>query len=279
MSVRFASITDEEICYLLDRKKCQNTAKQIMCLDERTVTPREKCKILVYHMNEIVAILTDEKDDDYLGPYMRYAIDEEIFQILYIWSSESPGSLRELLMRTEQLRIYRSFIDKCKSSVLLCEQIWKPLLFLLHSCKTYGVTEEMEFDFVAVLKSLCVCVNREIALLDLFFLENHHENGVDCLSVFSMLIPYLHRGGEVGEWARDAVLLCMALSSVDHRLGNYIIENTNFCPVSFVANNFIICIISLLLYSLMHYLLCCVINSTVLGGPINQGFFSDDQII
>lgn len=208
-----------------------NNAKQIMCLDERTVTPREKCKILVYHMNEIITILTDEKEEDYVGPCMKYAIDEEIFQILYIWSSESPGSLRELLMRTEQLRIYRNFIDKCKGSVLLYEQIWKPLLFLLHTCKTYGVTKEMECDFVAVLKSLCVCVNREIALLDIFFLDNHRESGVD-LSVFSMLIPYVHRGGEVGECSRDAVLLCMALSSVDQRLGNYIIENTNFCPVS-----------------------------------------------
>lgn len=207
-------------------------AKQIMCIDERTVTCREKCKILAYHLSEIILILTEEKENDYLGPCIKYAVDEEIFQILYIWSSESPGSLRDLLMRTEQLRIYRNFIDKCKSSVLLYEQIWKPLLYLLYSCKTYGVTEEMELDFVALLKSLCVSVNREIALLDLFFLDNHHEKGVDSLSVFTMLIPYVHRGGEVGEWSRDGVLLCMALSSVDHRLGNYIIENTNFCPVS-----------------------------------------------
>ncbi|KAK3755683.1 hypothetical protein QZH41_008937 [Actinostola sp. cb2023] len=89
----------------------------------------------------------------------------------------------------------------------------------------------MEEDFVAVLKSLCVCVNRDVALLDLFFLDNHSESEIGTLSVFPLLISYLHRDGDVGVWARDAVLLCMALSSVDHRLGNYIIEKTNFCPV------------------------------------------------
>lgn len=218
-----------------------NNSKQIMCLDERTVTPKEKCKILVYHMNEIVEILTDEKEEvNYPGPCIKYALDEEIFQILYLWSTESPGSLRDLLMRTEQMRIYRSFIDRCKGPVLLYEQVWKPLLFLLHSCQTYGVTAEMELDFVAVLKSLCVCVNREVALLDSFFLDNHRESGIGSLSVFSLLIPFVHRSGDVGAWARDAVLLCMALSSVDHRLGIYIIEQTNFCPVSIPLNSSLI---------------------------------------
>lgn len=207
-----------------------NNSKQIMCLDERTVTPEEKCKILVYHLNEIIDILTDEKQDDYPGPCIKYAIDEEIFQILYLWSTESPGSLRDLIMRTEQMRIYKNFIDRCKGPILLYEQVWKPLLLLLHSCST--VTADMEADFVAILKSLCVCVNRETALLDLFFLDSHNESNIGSLSIFSLLIPYVHRAGDVGAWARDAVLLCTALSSVDDRLGSYIIEKTNFCPVS-----------------------------------------------
>jgi hypothetical protein len=207
-----------------------NNSKQIMTLDEKTVTDKEKCKILVYHLNEIISLLIEERDD-YPGACLKYVLDENVFHVLYLWSTETRGSVRDIIMRSEQMKIFRNLIDRCKGPLLLCEQMWKPLMFLLHSCAN-GVSSDMENDFVAVLRGLCVSVNRDIALLDLFFLDSHSHSEIANLSVFSLLIPYLHRDGNVGVGARDAVLLCMALSSVDERLGNHIIERTNFCPVS-----------------------------------------------
>lgn len=207
-----------------------NNSKQIMGLDEKTVSDKEKCKILVYHLNEIISVLIEERED-YPGACLKYVLDENVFQVLYLWSTaESRGSTRDIIMRSEQMKIYRNLIDRCRSPILLCEEIWEPLLFLLYSCAN-GVPADMENDFVAVLKGLCVSVNRDFALLDLFFLGNHKHPEIGNLSVFSLLIPYVHRDGNVGVWARDAVLLCMALSSVDERLGNYVLEKTNFCPV------------------------------------------------
>ena len=205
-----------------------NNTKAIIALDEKTIGHQERCNILVYHLNEIVSVLVDEKDGD-PGPCLQYVLDEDVFQSVYAWSVANKNCSKD--MKREQLRIFRNLIEKARAHLLIYEQVWKPLLYLLHSCVN-KITSDMEEHFVAVLKGLCVSVNRDIALLDLFFLDNHHHGQIAKLSVFSLLIPFVHREGNVGNWARDAMLLCMALSSVDARLGTYIAEETDFCPVS-----------------------------------------------
>jgi Retinoic acid induced 16-like protein len=44
----------------------------------------------------------------------------------------------------------------------------------------------------------------------------------------------VHREGSVGHQARDAMLLCMALSKKHEGLGTYIADSSNVCPVSYV---------------------------------------------
>ena len=205
-----------------------NNAKAIIALDEKTIGHHERCNILVYHLNEIVSVVVDEKDGD-PGPCLQYVLDEHVFQKVFTWSASNKNYVKD--MKREQLRLFRNLIEKGRAPLLIYEQVWKPLLYLLHSCVN-NISSDMEEHFVAVLKGLCVSVNRDIALLDLFFLDNHHHTQIAKLSVFSLLIPFVHREGNVGNWARDAMLLCMALSSVDTRLGAYIAEETDFCPVS-----------------------------------------------
>lgn len=206
-------------------------AKAIILLDEKTIGHHERCNILVYHLNEIVSVLVDEKDGD-PGPCLQYVLDENVFQTVFTWSASNKNCVKD--MKREQLRLFRNLIEKGRAPLLIYEQVWKPLLYLLHSCVN-NISSDMEEHFVAVLKGLCVSVNRDIALLDLFFLENHHHTQIAKLSVFSLLIPFVHREGNVGIWARDAMLLCMALSSVNARLGTYIAEETDFCPVSIIV--------------------------------------------
>lgn len=45
-----------------------------------------------------------------------------------------------------------------------------------------------------------------------------------------MLIPYVHREGSVGHQARDALLLCMALSQKNSNVGTYIAQYSSMCP-------------------------------------------------
>ena len=40
----------------------------------------------------------------------------------------------------------------------------------------------------------------------------------------------------LGQQARDALLLIMQLSHRNESIAKYIVENTNFCPVSWIVN-------------------------------------------
>lgn len=49
--------------------------------------------------------------------------------------------------------------------------------------------------------------------------------------IFSLLIPYVHREGSLGHQARDALLLCMALSQKNSNIGHYIAQYSSICPL------------------------------------------------
>ncbi|KAL1427483.1 hypothetical protein MTO96_017197 [Rhipicephalus appendiculatus] len=67
-------------------------------------------------------------------------------------------------------------------------------------------------------------------LLEVFFSASSNQGPARFL-IFSLLIPFVHREGAIGQQARDALLLCMALSQKNESIGLYIAENSNFCPV------------------------------------------------
>lgn len=58
------------------------------------------------------------------------------------------------------------------------------------------------------------------------------DHGPARFLIFSLLIPYIHREGPVGQKARDALLLIMTLSARHPHIGHYIANNSDFCPVS-----------------------------------------------
>ncbi|KAG9333413.1 hypothetical protein JZ751_012673 [Albula glossodonta] len=51
------------------------------------------------------------------------------------------------------------------------------------------------------------------------------------LLVFSLLVPFIHREGVLGQQARDALLLVMAATSKNQAVASYIANNSYFCPV------------------------------------------------
>jgi hypothetical protein len=58
--------------------------------------------------------------------------------------------------------------------------------------------------------------------------------------IFTLLIPFVHREGGIGQQARDALLLCMSLSKKNETVGSYIAEHSNVCPVSVTLFHFLL---------------------------------------
>jgi len=131
------------------------------------------------------------------------------------------------------------------------------MLQLLATCSECAPVE-VEKRLVILLNSLCVSLSQNPHLLELFFMPKKHGSGyltptADCSSnsspqlraklasidtnpesrflIFSLLIPFVHREGPIGQQARDALLLIMSLSRKHDSIGVYIAENSNFCPV------------------------------------------------
>ena len=93
---------------------------------------------------------------------------------------------------------------------------------------------DSETHLVMLLNQLCSRLQDNPALLEVFFKPDDNENK---FIIFSILLRFLHFEGTVGSQARDALLLCMALSETHLGIGEYITKGTNFCHVSTVWKN------------------------------------------
>ena len=93
------------------------------------------------------------------------------------------------------------------------------------------VSSQTETHLVSLLNQLCsrLMEKENAQLLEVFF--NASSESEDQFPIFSILLGFLHRGGVVGQNARDALLLCMSLSKRHNKVGKHIAANTNFCPV------------------------------------------------
>lgn len=76
--------------------------------------------------------------------------------------------------------------------------------------------------------------NRKVNILivfNLFLIQSTVNYFIFSFLIFSLLIPYVHRDGSIGHQARDALLLCMALSQKNSNVGTYIAQYSSMCPV------------------------------------------------
>ena len=99
---------------------------------------------------------------------------------------------------------------------------------------------ESETHLVMLLNQLCSRLQENPALLEVFFKppgsnvsSRFSSSKPDQFIIFSILLRFLHTEGVVGGQARDALLLCMALSETHEGIGEYI-TGTNFCHVRWI---------------------------------------------
>lgn len=82
------------------------------------------------------------------------------------------------------------------------------------------------------LRQVCVSMARQPVVLEMLFRAAPAQQGSTNLLIFSLLVPFIHRDGAIGQQARDALLLVMAASASHEAVARYIAENSYFCPVS-----------------------------------------------
>ncbi|RWS30496.1 hypothetical protein B4U80_04236 [Leptotrombidium deliense] len=183
-----------------------------------------------------------------------YLLMESVLDKIFNWSLNAGEYTN--VMKMEQLKLYELLITElCHQTALFQKPLIRPLLQLLATCGDCAPVE-VEKRLVILLNTLCVSIEKNTHLLELFFAPYNDKEDVNVPSVseitsspqiiskfsylhkpesrfliVSLLIPFVHREGPIGQQARDSLLVILSLSRTQEAIGAYIAEHSNFCPV------------------------------------------------
>jgi hypothetical protein len=162
--------------------------------------------LFILLIDELLAI----NDGD--GPILNYVLEENIFEVTFLWSLSYPEYLYEL--KYLQLKYYEVLLanimndNRQLTNLLFYKQLNRPLFSLLNHCSRHKM-KYIEKHMILVLNQLCVCICKDIKLLSIFFdfattttttpnLQN--DQGAAKFLIFSLLVPYIHQEGYCGEY-------------------------------------------------------------------------------
>lgn len=160
------------------------------------------------------------------GPILEFVVAENLLERLLCWHLQGDFTEER---KVEQLKLYEMLISQARQPLLQHKPVLTPLLRLLSLCAE-PASALLENSLVLLLNQLCVSVAKEPSILELFF-HSHTDQGPANLIIFSLLIPFIHHEGVLGQQARDALLLIMAMSASNHAVAKSITDNSYFCPV------------------------------------------------
>ncbi|XP_061547846.1 FHF complex subunit HOOK-interacting protein 1B isoform X2 [Phycodurus eques] len=191
------------------------------------------------HTDQMFCLLAEERpppqgEDDGTtedgGPILQLVVREQVLERLLLWHlrrGPDPDSLGALL------KLFDMLIGQSQQALLRRTAVLHPLLRLMGACvhPDHGCPPALENSLVLLLNQVCVRTARQPLLLETLFRAAPVQQGSTNLLIFSLLVPFIHREGAVGQQARDALLLVMAASATNRSVARYIAHNSYFCPV------------------------------------------------
>ncbi|XP_034430163.1 FTS and Hook-interacting protein homolog [Hippoglossus hippoglossus] len=191
------------------------------------------------HTDQMLCLLAEERPAESaeggpsvppMGPILELVVTENILECLVQWhlrrglDPDSQGAL---------LKLFEMLIGQSQQPLLQHTAVLHPLLRLMGACADpdLGCPPVLENSLVLLLNQVCVTMARQPVVLEMLFRAAPAQQGSTNLLIFSLLVPFIHRDGAIGQQARDALLLVMAASASHEAVARYIAENSYFCPV------------------------------------------------
>ncbi|MBN3277886.1 F16A2 protein, partial [Polyodon spathula] len=201
-------------------------------LEERDPSPGQGDELSAVwnHTDQMLCLMVEEclGKQAKMGPILELVVSENILGRLVHWhlvrglDPDSQGAL---------LKLFEMLIGQSQQPLLQHKPVLQPLLTLLSACTDpQHSTPALEGSLVLLLNQVCVSMAREPSTLELFF-HTPTQEGPTNLFIFSLLVPFIHHDGAIGQQARDALLLVMATTAGNQVMAQYISENSYFCPV------------------------------------------------
>uniref|UniRef100_A0A3Q3J1G0 FHF complex subunit HOOK-interacting protein 1B n=1 Tax=Monopterus albus TaxID=43700 RepID=A0A3Q3J1G0_MONAL len=230
-------IADPETCLMV----FENHWRQVSwVLEQREPSSSSDDLIAVRnHTDQMLCLLAEERSAEGsdsgtslppMGPILQLVVTENIIERLVQWhlhrglDPDSQGAL---------LKLFEMLIGQSQQPLLQQTAILHPLLRLLGACSDpeLGCPSVLENSLVLLLNQVCVSMARQPVVLEMLFRVAPAQQGSTNLLIFSLLVPFIHRDGAIGQQARDALLLVMATSASHEAVACYIAEHSYFCPV------------------------------------------------
>ena len=183
------------------------------------------------HISSVERLLIKDLPDvaGQIGPCLRYVLSENIIEGVYMFSTRQKAYAKGI--RIMLLRFFAEVLTRSPQPILIHQQILRPISKLLRACE--GTNDrDVETAMVPLLHAMCILMQENQSLLDLFFIESQVHMQSRFL-VFTQLIPHVHSNGDVGNRGRDAILLCLSLADQlpASNLTYFIASECNFCQV------------------------------------------------
>ncbi|XP_043917971.1 FHF complex subunit HOOK interacting protein 1A [Protopterus annectens] len=189
--------------------------------------PSDEASTVQNYVEHMLFMLIEERNEDTaMGPILEFVVTENVMEKLFLWSLRREFTDE---MKIEQLKMYEMLLTQSHQPLLQHKPILKPLMMLMSSCSGAS-SYTVEMELVLLLNQLCSILAKDSSILELFFHTSEDQGAANFL-IFSLLIPFIHREGTVGQQARDALLYIMSLSAENKVVAKHIAENTYFCPV------------------------------------------------
>lgn len=228
---------DPETCLMV----FQNHWRQVSWILEQREPSSSSDDLTAVRNNtdQMLCLLAEERPGDApdmdasvspLGPILELVVTENILERVVQWHMrrgldlDSQGAL---------LKLFEMLIGQSHQPLLQHTAVLHPLLRILGACgdPELGCPPALENSLVLLLNQVCVTMARQPVVLELLFRAAPAQHGSTNLLIFSLLVPFIHRDGAIGQQARDALLLVMSASATHEAVARYISENSYFCPV------------------------------------------------
>lgn len=228
-------MADPETCLMVFKN---HWSQVVRILERQGPRAADDLSAVRNHTYQMLTLLTEDRAISSVhpapGPLLEFALREDLLTRVLAWQlkwDEFGDGVEE--RRAEQLKLFEMLVSEARQPLLRHGPVREALLTLLDACgRPAPSSPVLDEGLVLLLSQLCVCLAREPSLLE-FFLQPPPEPGAaPRLLLFSRLVPFVHREGTLGQQARDALLLLMALSAGSPTVGRYIADHSYFCPVS-----------------------------------------------
>ncbi|XP_051782136.1 FHF complex subunit HOOK interacting protein 1B isoform X3 [Erpetoichthys calabaricus] len=220
---------DPETCLMVFKNHWRQVS-WILEKQEPSLSTGDELSAIRNHTDQMLCLLAEEHPIDHssMGPILELVVKENILVQLVQWHLNQgldPDS------HTALLKLFEMLIGQSHQSLLCHKAVLQPLLSLLKVCAEINCNiPAIEGSLVLLLNQVCVSMVKDPPILELFF-YTPTEQGPTNMLIFSLLVPFIHRDGVIGQQARDALLLVMATSASNPAVAKYIAENSYFCPV------------------------------------------------